>query len=106
MQVFWSKIGVYVSLAKSESYGRSIREAAYLGVPILAAASNGFEILRELTIPWISEVNWEDSPEALLRQVEFMFTFESDGSVREILQVEAEKHSRTLIDSWINLLEA
>jgi len=106
MQVFWSKIGVYVSLAKSESYGRSIREAAYLGVPILAAESNGFEILRELNIPWICDVNWEDSPEGLLHQVEIMFTIETDGAVREILQEEGETFSRTLLDSWINLLES
>jgi glycosyltransferase involved in cell wall biosynthesis len=105
MQVFWRKIGVYVSLAKSESYGRSIREAAYLGVPILAAKSNGFDMLRELKSAWIREVDSEDSPEALQIQVEVMLSVETDGLVREILQKEAEKFSHTLINSWINLFD-
>jgi len=105
MQVFWRKIGVYVSLAKSESYGRSIREAAYLGVPILAAKSNGFDMLRELKSAWIREVDSEDSPEALQIQVEVMLSVETDGLVREILQEEAEKFSHTLINSWINLFD-
>jgi glycosyltransferase involved in cell wall biosynthesis len=105
MQMFWRKIGVYVSLAKSESFGRSIREAAYLGVPILATKSNGFDALRELKCAWIREVDLEDSPEVLHSQIEVMFSVETDGLVREILVEEAEKFSHTLIDSWINLFD-
>jgi glycosyltransferase involved in cell wall biosynthesis len=105
MQMFWRKTGVYVSLAKSESFGRSIREAAYLGVPILATKSNGFDALRELKCAWIREVDLEDSSEVLHSQIEVMFSVETDGLVREILVEEAEKFSHTLIDSWINLFD-
>jgi hypothetical protein len=35
-----------------------------------------------------------------------MFTVETDGAVRKILQEEGETFSRALLDSWINLLES
>lgn len=44
----WSRIGVLISTAESESYGRSLREALMHGVPVLALSSIGSrELLRE-----------------------------------------------------------
>jgi glycosyltransferase involved in cell wall biosynthesis len=47
MPEFWRKIGVLISTAESESFGRSIREALVHGVPVIAHSSMG---ARELQI--------------------------------------------------------
>ena len=106
MRDFWPKIGVYVSLATSESYGRAIREAIYNGVPVLGAKSSGFDALSKLGIPWICEVNWEDSPKKLQLQLESMLTIVTDQSARIMLQNESNVFSQILIDSWISMSKA
>jgi len=46
MELAWSKIGVLISTAESESYGRSIREALMHEVPVLAFSSMGSRDLQ------------------------------------------------------------
>ena len=46
MESVWSQIGVLISPAESESYGRSIREALLHGVPVLAFSSMGSRDLK------------------------------------------------------------
>lgn len=104
MQVFWHTVGVYVSLAKSESYGRSIREAAYLGIPIVGAKSNGFDQLRQVDVSWICEIESLEDPNALISQLECMFKVQTDDSVRTFLEAQSKKNMNILIDSWIKLL--
>lgn len=106
MHEFWEKVGVYVSLAKSESYGRSIREAMYLGIPVLGAKSSGFDITMQLNVPWISHIDLKDQPHDLLIQLESMFQIHTDDSAKLFLQREAIVSKRTLVDSWNNLLNA
>jgi glycosyltransferase involved in cell wall biosynthesis len=45
--LFWNSIGVLVSTAESESYGRTIREALCYGVPVIAIDSAGARQLKQ-----------------------------------------------------------
>ena len=45
MPRFWEQIDVLISLAPSESYGRSIREALLAGIPVWAVESSGVKKL-------------------------------------------------------------
>lgn len=46
MSDFWRRIGVLISTAESESFGRSIREALVHGVPVIAHSSMGAKELQ------------------------------------------------------------
>jgi glycosyltransferase involved in cell wall biosynthesis len=46
MPEFWRRIGVLISTAESESFGRSIREALVHGVPVIAHSSMGARELQ------------------------------------------------------------
>jgi glycosyltransferase involved in cell wall biosynthesis len=104
MLKFWREVGVYVSLAKSESYGRSIREAAYLGIPVLGAKSNGFYELLKADVSWVREVESFENSEALLNQLNCLLSIKTDYSVQKYFETQSKINLNILIDSWIKLL--
>jgi glycosyltransferase involved in cell wall biosynthesis len=104
MQRFWSKIGVYVSTAKSESYGRSIREAAFFGIPVLGLKSGGFTELKALNVNWIEELNIQEGAAHLVEQVSRLMKLTTDDSVRKLLSSESRSNAEILVDSWLRLM--
>lgn len=101
---FWSQIGVYLSTAKSESYGRSIREAAYFGIPVLAAPSNGFSELIENKLPWIETLNLSDSSNKLAKQFGILKTTITDDTIQKHILNGWETNQNQVVNSWMELL--
>jgi glycosyltransferase involved in cell wall biosynthesis len=104
MQTFWSKVGVYVSTAKSESYGRSIRESAFFGIPVLGVKSGGFTELKAVNVNWIEELNIHEDAEFLVEQVSRLMKSTTTDSVRELLTSESRSNAGILVDSWLRLM--
>ena len=101
----WKKIGVLVSTATHESYGRSIREALLNGVPVLAmntlgsrslaqeAPSNCVEIVEE-----ISDAN------SLNNAINKLSKLRMDETYRNA-QLETERNiPNLLVESWLRTI--
>ena len=101
---FWSKVGVYVSTAKSESYGRSIREAAYFGIPVLGLPSNGFSELIALNVAWIEELSLQAEASILKSQLLKLLDFSTDDSLRTLFSRNFELNSEILVNSWLQIM--
>ena len=101
---FWSQIGVYLSTARSESYGRSIREAAYFGIPVLATPSNGFSELIENKLPWIETLNLSDSSSKLAKQFGSLKTIKTDDTIQKHILNGWETNQNQIVNSWMELL--
>jgi glycosyltransferase involved in cell wall biosynthesis len=106
MKHFWSQIGVFVSLAKSESYGRSIREAVVFGIPVLGVRSSGMNSLVALGIPTVQFINLSSDPEAVASQFSQMLDTPSDFSFQGKLQLESEKNRLALVESWAEMFSS
>jgi glycosyltransferase involved in cell wall biosynthesis len=66
MSIAWSKIGVLISTAKSESYGRVMREAACYGIPVMSVLNNGAMMLsKEIPKDWIEFIDPNESPNSI-----------------------------------------
>ena len=102
---FWSKVGVYVSTAESESFGRAIREAACFGIPILGIKSNGFDDLYSYNFPWIQYLDLEARPIDLhIQFMELQNTITNDA-IRSKLMRNSETNKSKLIQSWSLMLK-
>ena len=104
MLKFWSQVGVYVSTAESESYGRSIRESAFFGIPVLGIKSRGFTELKALNVNWIEELNIQESATHLVEQVSRLLNITTDDSVRTLLMNDSRSNAAILVDSWLRLM--
>jgi glycosyltransferase involved in cell wall biosynthesis len=101
---FWSKVGVYVSTAKSESYGRSIREAAFFGIPVLGLPSNGFAELIALNVKWIEGLSLTADASDLKSQLVKLLEISTDDSLRTLFTRDIELNSENLIKSWLQIM--
>jgi glycosyltransferase involved in cell wall biosynthesis len=101
---FWSKVGVYVSTAKSESYGRSIREAAYFGIPVLGLPSNGFSELVATNVDWIEELSMQAEASVLKSQLLKLLNFSTDDSLRSLFIRNFELNTEILVNSWLQIM--
>jgi glycosyltransferase involved in cell wall biosynthesis len=101
---FWSKVGVYVSTAKSESYGRSIREAAYFGIPVLGLPSNGFSELFAANVDWIEELSLQAEAIVLKSQLLKLLNLSTDGSLRTLFTRSFELNNEILVNSWMQIM--
>lgn len=100
---FWLEIDILISLAPSESYGRSIREALVAGVPVWATPSSGVKELQEFAKnSEISLIDFSISPLAQFSLIERMALVRVTDETREAIALENNQGLQGLIDSWIN----
>lgn len=99
------KIGVLLSCAPMESYGRSMREAILLGIPVLALESDGARQLQGI-LPGTAIQLFSRSEETLQLEEKFDNLRRSSFSSMEIFPIiglDSEGTSK-LIDSWHRLI--
>ena len=100
---FWLEIDILISLAPSESYGRSIREALVAGVRVWATPSSGVKELQEIAKnSEISLIDFSISPLAQFSLIERMALVTVTDETREKVVSENEQGMRMLINSWVN----
>jgi glycosyltransferase involved in cell wall biosynthesis len=100
----WSQIGILVSTAPTESFGRAIREAIAWGIPVWAIPSSGVSDLQiEVSQLYVKNLDIDLPAE---RQVEIcreLLSAEIPLEVRKRI-IEADRYALdSLIESWIEL---
>lgn len=106
MPELWKQTGILVSTAPSESFGRTIREAASFGVPVLGVASRGFnEFVNFASVPWVRPLNLDCSVAEIQKIVDELLSVKTSLKVRKKILNEQEDQISELINCWISLLE-
>jgi hypothetical protein len=106
MDIFWSKVGVFVTTAKSESYGRSMREAALQGIPVVGLESRGLNQLLELSIPWVFKMNQREIATIPISKLNAIIEMKTNDLGLEKLSSESKNNLEKLINSWIQLAKS
>ncbi len=101
MASFWAQTDLVLSLAPSESYGRTMREALLFGIPVLAVESSGVnELIHLIGNQSVRIVNPKDTSAEIRVKVEKLLTAGvSHRAKRQIMEEELRKNS-LLIESW------
>lgn len=106
MPSLWRQTGLLVSTAPSESFGRTIREAACFGVPVLGVASRGFNEFAHFTdVPWVRVLDQLGNPGQTQEVVRELLVAKTSLKVREKILSEQEEQISNLVQCWISLLE-
>jgi glycosyltransferase involved in cell wall biosynthesis len=102
----WSKIGVLVSLAPVESYGRAIREAFISSIPVWVSKSSGaLDLISTANSKGIKLIDLNHSDKALLREFEKLLVVKSEYNLRRKLFDENKGLSSLLVKSWLELIK-
>lgn len=106
MATFWAQVDLILSLAPSESYGRTIREALLFEVPVLAFDSSGVRELIKLvgseSVLTVSPKN--TAAEVLVKVKKLLNAGVSKKTKNLIMEVERRKNS-LLIESWYQTMK-
>jgi glycosyltransferase involved in cell wall biosynthesis len=104
---FWGSIGVLVSTAESESYGRTIRESLCHGVPVVALNSLGAQQIKHGPLAEFVHLYDKHEIRSITRsEIEFCFS-QNIGSLGLRMEADASLASKQkLYASWSDLYEA
>jgi len=106
MAKLWNQTGILISTAASESFGRTIREAACFGVPVLGVASRGFnEFISFSGVPWIRVLDQTSPPQQAMAMVEELLEAKTSLDLRKRIINQQEKQLDALIACWATLLD-
>ena len=100
----WSKIGVLISTAKTESYGRVMREAACYGIPIMTVMNSGSNLLsKEIPMSWLEFISSNDKSEEIAMKFEKLRKQKTNSKYLEQTLFRENTNVSNLIDSWIEV---
>jgi len=99
----WKSIGVLVSMAPVESYGRVLRESLLAGVPVWATASSGVVDLLDSAEPGTVKVlDLEKNESDLHKDFESLLRVKVGPKFRDRFVKENDSYSDKLAKSWID----
>jgi glycosyltransferase involved in cell wall biosynthesis len=102
----WNQFGVLISLSETESYGRTIREAIYSGLPVWSTLTSGLEdLIDERGAEGIAILDPLAEPQEMLKVFNTLLSSDieplSSGDVEELQSTRL----KSLCESWITLNE-
>ena len=97
----WNKLGVLVSCAPAESYGRAMRESLVHGVPVWATRSSGAMDLFKTARDGMEILNLADSAEDLNETFNQLLARSIDGDLQTALLKSDRQLISRLISSWV-----
>jgi glycosyltransferase involved in cell wall biosynthesis len=102
----WKSIGVLVSMAPVESYGRVLRESLLAGVPVWATTSSGIVDLLDSAEPGTVKVlDLEKNESDLHKDFESLLSVKVGPKFRDKFIKENNSYSDKLAKSWIDSIE-
>ena len=102
----WDDIGVLVSTAESESFGRSIHEAVVYGVPVWGVPSAGIlELKKKVSTNFVSILNLNEKASILAEQFDQLLTSKCSIQVRKEILYQSEDCYRLVAESWNQLVQ-
>jgi len=101
----WREIGVLVSTAPAESYGRAMREALVAGVPVWATKSSGVEDLISKTgKDAVNILDLTKSSNELSREFDQLLKSKVSLSFRKQFIKDNSTYAQLLAISWVDLI--
>jgi glycosyltransferase involved in cell wall biosynthesis len=98
---FWKEIGVLLSTAPSESFGRSLAESLVYGVPVWCVRSSGVTDLQEsLGETWVRILSPESTVESKKSDLEELLQLQIPDLVRKKIFDSQKKNTSALAQSW------
>ena len=105
MEIAWSKIGVLLSTAKNESYGRAIRESLCHGIPVLAYESSGVSSLQDESLSnWISIIGFPINHREIVDQFKKLVSLRTDDSYLEFQKLRQSTLADEIAQSWLKMI--
>ncbi len=102
----WKSIGVLVSMAPVESYGRVLRESLLAGVPVWATASSGVVDLLDSAEPGTVKIlDLEKNESDLYKDFESLLKVKVGSKFRDKFIKENNSYADKLAKSWIDTIE-
>ena len=102
----WNKIGVLVSIAPVESYGRVMREALLAGVSVWAAPTSGAkDLFKECKSGQIRVLELNDNPKILNQSFVSLLNSKIDLKYRSKFIKENSGYAAKLINSWLSVIK-
>jgi glycosyltransferase involved in cell wall biosynthesis len=101
----WRGIGVLVSTAPAESYGRVMREALVAGVPVWATLSSGVEdLISKAGKDSVKILDLEKSNHELSRELDQLLKNKVSLSFRKQFIKDNSTYAQLLAKSWVDLI--
>jgi len=102
----WKSIGVLVSMAPVESYGRVLRESLLAGVPVWATTSSGVLDLLDSAEPGTVKVlDLDKNGSELYEDFELLLKVKVGPKFRDKFIKENNSYADKLVRSWIDTIE-
>lgn len=102
----WNKIGVLVSIAPVESYGRVMREALLAGVSVWATPTSGAkDLFKECKSGQIRVLELNDNPKILNQSFVSLLNSKIDLKYRSKFIKENSGYAAKLINSWLSVIK-
>ncbi len=101
MHKVWDKIGVLVSCAPAESYGRAMRESLVHGIPVWAIKSSGAIDLAQTAGNSMKFLDLADSAEELNSTFEHLLKQSVDVRLQKVLVESDQELIYKLVSSWV-----
>jgi hypothetical protein len=101
----WKEIGVLVSTAPAESYGRAMREALVAGIPVWAMKSSGVEDLTSKAgKDAVRILDLTKSSQELSMELDQLLKSKVSPSFRKQFIKDNSTYAQLLAKSWIDLI--
>jgi glycosyltransferase involved in cell wall biosynthesis len=101
----WKEIGVLVSAAPAESYGRVMREALVAGVPVWATKSSGVEdLISQAGKDAVKILDLTKSNHDLSVELDQLFKIKVSQSFRKQFIKDNSTYAQLLAKSWVDLI--
>ena len=101
----WKEIGVLVSTAPAESYGRAMREALVAGVPIWATKSSGVEdLISQAGKDAVKILDLTKSDHELSKELDQLLKSKVSLSFRKQFIKDNSTYAQLLAKSWVDLI--
>ncbi len=106
MHELWLRTELLLNLAPSESYGRTIREALYYGVPVYALDSSGVrDLIDEIGSKSVRSIQVIPETGQLISDITSLVNAGVPEETREKIEIMEQVKIARLIDSWAKTIE-
>ena len=101
----WKEIGVLVSTAPAESYGRVMREALVAGVPVWATKSSGVEdLISKAGKDAVKMLDFTKSSHELSKEFDQLLKSKVSLSIRKQFVKDNSTYAQLLAKAWLDLI--
>jgi len=106
MEDAWSKVGILVSTAPKESYGRAIRESLVHGIPVLSRNTLGLQsLVAEFGSEGVIQLGEDLEDGQILAQIERLRRVKIDKKYFDLMLINDRNNVDLLIASWLSLIK-